>query len=77
MTAPKNATIWRIIGAKGTRDNPSRFLAACLPELQSRPRVLEAVTYPCYALILDTALNLTFGRSWRSKLQTKGKPLNA
>jgi hypothetical protein len=69
VTAPRNATIWMIIGEKGTRQDPSRFLAACLPELQDKPDVLERLTPSCYALILDSALDLTFGLNWRSKLQ--------
>jgi transcriptional regulator with XRE-family HTH domain len=64
-----NATIWRIIGEKGTVENPSSFLAASLPELQDKPEVLERLTPSCYALILNTALDLTFGLNWRSKLR--------
>ncbi|HWD93692.1 MAG TPA: hypothetical protein VG938_15220 [Verrucomicrobiae bacterium] len=68
VTAPRNVTIWMIIGEKGTKQNPSNFLAACLPELQDRPDVLEKLTPSCYTLILDSALDLTFGLNWRSKL---------
>jgi transcriptional regulator with XRE-family HTH domain len=69
VTAPRNATIWTIIGEKGTRHDPSLFLAASLPDLQDKPDVLERLTPSCYALLLDTALDLTFGLNWRSKLQ--------
>lgn len=69
VTAPRNATIWMVIGEKGTKQDPSRFLAACLPDLQEKPDVLERLTPSCYALILDTALDLTFGLNWRSKLK--------
>jgi len=70
VKAANNATIWRIIGEKGTRENPSKFLAACLPDLQDKPEVLERLTPSCYALILDTALDLSFGLNWRSKLKS-------
>ncbi len=69
VTAPKNATIWKSIGEKGTRESPARFLAGCLPDLQDKLDVLERLTPSCYALILDTALDLTFGLNWRSRLQ--------
>jgi hypothetical protein len=75
VTAPNNSTVWRIIGEKGTRDNPSKFLLACLPDLQDKPEVLERLTPSCYGLILDTALDLTFGINWRAKLQSEGKRL--
>lgn len=68
ITAARNATIWMILGEKGTRQNPSNFLEACLPELHDRADVLEKLTPSCYSLILDTALDLTFGLNWRSKL---------
>jgi hypothetical protein len=68
VTAAHNATIWMIIGEKGTREDPSNFLATCLPELQDRPDVLDKLTPSSYRLILETALDLTFGLNWRSKL---------
>jgi hypothetical protein len=70
VSAPRNATIWMIVGEKGTRQDPSRFLASCLPDLQDKPDVVERLTPSCYALILDTALDLTFGPNWRSKLKS-------
>lgn len=70
VIAARNATIWMIIGEKGTMQDPSNFLAACLPELQDKPDVLEKLTPSCYTLILDTALDLTFGLNWRLKLQS-------
>jgi hypothetical protein len=69
VTAPRNATIWLIIGEKAASQDPSRFLVACLPDLQEKPDVLERLTPSCYALILDTAFDLTFGLDWRSKLR--------
>ena len=70
VTAAKNSTIWQVLGENSTLKNPADFLAACLPDLKNRPDVLDRLTPPCYALILDTALDLTFGLKWRSKLQS-------
>lgn len=70
VTAAKNATIWQILGENSTRQNPANFLIACLPELRDRPEVLERLTPHCYAQILDTALDLTFGLNWRSQIQS-------
>jgi hypothetical protein len=71
VKAATNSTVWRMLGERGTRENPSNFLAACLPELQDQPDVIERLTPSCYALLLDTALDLTFGLNWRAKLRSE------
>lgn len=68
VSAARNATIWQIIGEKGTRQDAAGFLAQCLPDLRDKPDVLERLTPSCYTQILETALDLTFGINWRSKL---------
>lgn len=73
IIAPRNATVWMIIGEDNTRKDPSRFLAACLPDLQEKTDALERLTPSCYALILDTALDLTFGLNWRAKLSSNSE----
>jgi hypothetical protein len=79
VTSVRNSTVWGIIGGKGASEDPSRFLAACLADLKGKPDLLERLTPPCYARILDIALDLTFGLNWRAKLRpekntTKSNP---
>ncbi len=73
VTSRGNAAIWKIIGEKGANEDPSRLLAACVPDLAAKPDLLDRLTPSCYARILDTALDLTFGLSWRTKLRTQTK----
>lgn len=74
VNAAGNAAVWKVIGERGASEDPSRLLAACVPELADKPDLLDRLTPSCYARILNTALDLTFGLSWRSKLQSERKP---
>jgi|SRR6266850_5858549 len=71
VVAAGNASIHHVLGEQATMRNPSGFLAACLPDLKDKLDVLERLTPSCYALILHTALDLTFGIGWRSKIETR------
>ena len=70
VTAAGNAAVWKIAGEKGASEDPSQFLAACVPALKNKPDLLGRLTPSCYARILNTALDLTFGLGWRAKLQS-------
>jgi hypothetical protein len=71
VTAASNAAVWRVSGEKSVREDPSNFLATCLQELDlaAKPDILDRLTPSCYAQIIDTALDLTFGLNWRARLQ--------
>jgi hypothetical protein len=69
VMAASNAAVWKVIVEKGISEDASRFLTACLTDLKGKPGLLERLTPSCYAQILDTALDLTFGLNWRAKLQ--------
>lgn len=71
VIAPDNAEVWQILGAKSVQQSTPKFLDACLPELKNRPEVLKQVTPTCYGALFNAAMDLTFGLSWRSKLQPK------
>jgi transcriptional regulator with XRE-family HTH domain len=73
VTAAGNAAVWKVIGEKGANEDPSRLLASCVPDLATKPDVLDRVTPSCYARILDTALDLTFGLKWRGRLKPESK----
>jgi len=70
VTAASNAEVWRVIGENGVSENPSKLLSNCLEDLKDKPDLLDRLTPACYARILDTALDLTFGLHWRAKLRT-------
>ena len=69
VKAACNEDVWRVIGEKGVNENPSKLLANCLEDLKDKPDLLDRLTPSCYARILDTALDLTFGLNWRAKLR--------
>lgn len=69
VKAASNADVWRAIGEKGVSENPSKLLANCLEDLKDKPDLLDRLAPACYARILDTALDLTFGLHWRAKLR--------
>jgi hypothetical protein len=71
VTAPDNAEVWQILGARNVQQSTPKFLDACLPELKDRPEVLKQVTPTCYGALFNAAMDLTFGLSWRSKLQSR------
>jgi len=69
VKAASNSDVWRTIGEKGVSENPAKLLAGCLANLKDYPDLLDRLTPACYARILDTALDLTFGLNWRAKLR--------
>ena len=73
VTAPGNAAVWKVIGEKSASEDSSNLLVACVPDLNTKPDLLDLLTPSCYARILNTALDLTFGLGWRAKLQPERK----
>lgn len=69
VKAASNADVWRAIGEKAVSENPLKLLANCLEDLKDKPDLLDRLAPACYARILDTALDLTFGLHWRAKLR--------
>ncbi len=71
VKAPQNTDIWRMIGQKSVTEDASKFLVASVSGLEMQPDLLEIITPTCYILILETALDLTFGLNWRSRLNAR------
>ena len=65
--------LWRNLGDITASEDPSRFLVSCIPDLQSKPDLVDRITPSCYLRLIQTALALTFGLNWPAKLQLKGK----
>jgi hypothetical protein len=50
---------------------PQGFPAHVTVKAATNSTVIERLTPSCYALLLDTALDLTFGLNWRAKLRSE------
>jgi len=74
VIAAGNAIVWKVIGEKSASEASSNLLVACVPDLTTKPDLLDRLTPSCYAHVLNTALDLTFGLGWRAKLQPERKP---
>jgi len=65
VTAASNATMLKIMGTSSPSEEPNKFLQACLPQQLAKDSILDKLTPQCYRLLWETALDLTFGVSWR------------
>jgi hypothetical protein len=61
LYAPGNRITWKIMGADGVLDDPTRLLLACMPKDRSNTDFLDLLTPPCYRVLVEIAIGLVFG----------------